>query len=115
MQMRRGRSLWKVERGEGWSALEKVGFLCSLKDGEGQGPSRSGVGPGHRPNKSPCSAYSVQLRHRELTGPEGGGPLRLLLSAMALFTPVLVWIPAESGCWLLVCVSALNAMRVKIL
>lgn len=38
--MRRGRSLWKVERGEGWRALEKVGFLCSLKDGEGQGTSR---------------------------------------------------------------------------
>lgn len=75
MQMRRGRSLWKMESGEDWSALEKVRFLCSLKGGEGQVPSKFGVGPGHRANKPlglpPCSACQVLLRLRELTGPEG--------------------------------------------
>lgn len=118
MQMRRGRSLWKMESGEDWSALEKVRFLCLLKGGEGQAPSRFGVGPGHRANKPlglpPCSACRVLLRPSELTGPEGERPLDLPLSAMALCAPAPEWMPAESCCSLLVCVSALNAMRVKI-
>lgn len=117
--MRRGRGLWEMESGEGWSTPEKVRFFCSLKEGEGQEPSSLGVGPEPRASGSlrlpPCSTSQVLLRPRELTGLEGERPLRLPLSAMAVCAPTLEWMPAESCCGLLLSVSALNAMHVKIL
>lgn len=98
--MRRDRGIWKVESGEGLRALEKTRFLCPLKGGEGQGPSRCGLGPGLSASESltlpPCSACCV------LPSTRG----RLALSAMALYVPALEWMPAESCCSLLVCASA---------
>lgn len=45
VQMRRGRGPREMESRGGWSALEKARFICLLKDGEGQGPSRFGPRP----------------------------------------------------------------------
>lgn len=37
-----------MESREGWSAWEKIRFICLLKDGDGQRLSKFGVGPEHR-------------------------------------------------------------------
>lgn len=60
---RAGEDDLRVQRrgsGGGLECSRKVRFLCSLKDEEGQGPSRFGVSSRHRARESlglpPCSA-----------------------------------------------------------
>lgn len=102
-----------MEGREGWNASEKVTLICSLKDGEGQGPSRFGVGPEPRARESlglsvlSCLGLGCQPALKE-KGPSAPlcqpWPCLLLPLSGCLQSPVYS---------LLACVSSLNAVRVE--